>query len=143
MSPSIAAFYSSISTNDDFDKCFDFKDRKLIQAVPERPYVALLLKENALDVNIRKELPENHLSTLEDIASLVEAEMDADEEDGFFTSELGIFYVEGKNQEVFAVSVSVFFGYVQIIASPLNDPNEDGYDWGKYCRIYCPGKASL
>ncbi len=106
-----------------------------------RPYVALLLKANAYDKDIRKELPETHLSTLEDIAGLIEARPDGSP--GFLLNNgyANIFYVEGKNGEVFAVGVRWgsgsrgwgVYGW---------EVGEDG-NWNAGHQVLCPGNAAL
>jgi hypothetical protein len=106
-----------------------------------RPYVALLLKANAYDKDIRKELPETHLSTLEDIAGLIEAQPDGSP--GFLLNNgyANIFYVEGKNGEVFAVRVHWYSDYREWI---VHDWKLDEFgDWGAGRQVLCPGNAAL
>lgn len=110
-------------------------------SAPERPYVASLLKANAYSKDIRKELPEIHLSTLEDIAGLIEAQSNG--KLGFLLANghANIFYVEGKNGEVFAVDV--YWG---------SDDREwfvnewrlgEGGGWFANNQVLCPGNAAL
>lgn len=103
-----AAFYQTgtgLYVYDTFADRLDVNARQAVDSAPEHPYVASLLKANAYDKDIRKELPETHLSTLEDIAGLIEAQPNG--KSGFLLSNgyANIFYVEGKNGEVFAVNV--------------------------------------
>ncbi|MBP9698209.1 MAG: hypothetical protein KBD65_03395 [Candidatus Moranbacteria bacterium] len=90
---------------DAFVDCLDLKARRAVDSAPERPYVASRLKANAYDKDIRKELPETHLSTLEDIAGLIETQRSG--KSGFLLNNgyANIFYALGKNGEVFAVDV--------------------------------------
>lgn len=119
----------------------DVNARQTVDSAPERPYVASLLKANAYDKDIRKELPEDHLSTLEDIAGLIEAQPNGKEGILLTNGYANIFYVEGKNGEVFAVFVRWF---------------SDGRGWrvrvwllgerGRWFaggRVLCPGNAAL
>ncbi len=110
-------------------------------SAPERPYVASLLKSNAYDRNIRRELPENHLSTLEDIAGFIEAQPHGKE--GFLLTNgyANMFYVLGKNDQVFNMDViwhsddhewNVFDGTL----------DEDG-GWRAKDQVLCPGNAAL
>ncbi|QQS21174.1 MAG: hypothetical protein IPL87_01420 [Candidatus Moraniibacteriota bacterium] len=116
--------------------------RTTVGLAPERPYVALCLKERDCDKAIRANLPETHLSTLEDIAGLIEAQSGGKSgllfNDGF----VNIFYVEGRNGEVFAVCVfwdseddCRWFVSSRVLG-------EDG-DWGDACQVLCPGTAVL
>ena len=84
---------------------FDLGAKKTVDSTPERPYVASLLKAYACDRDIRKELPETHLSTLEDIAALIEAQPRAQPGLLLNNGKPNIFYIEGKNNEVFAMSI--------------------------------------
>lgn len=135
-----AGFYqtgASLFVSDTFADRFELSNREIVDSAPERPYVALLLKENAYDRDIRKELPDTHLATLEDIAGLIETQL------GFLLNNgyANIFYVEGKSGEVFAVVVSW---------------HSDGRRWSVYdwqldslsywndgIYVLCPGNAAL
>ncbi len=126
---------------DTFADRLDVNARQTVDSAPERPYVASLLKANAYDKDIRKELPENHLSTLEDIAGLIEAQSGG--KSGFLLNNgyANIFYVEGKNGEVFAVDVRWYSGYREwnVRAWKL-----DGFGWWRADRqALCPGNAAL
>lgn len=142
---SVAEFYQTgtgLYVYDMFADCLDLKARQMVDSAPERPYVVSLLKVSAYDTDIRKELPKAHLSTLEDIAGLIEAQPNG--KSGFLLNNgyANIFYVEGKNGEVFAVDVSWNSGY----RSSWNV-----YVWGlgkigKWCtgdQVLCPGNAAL
>jgi len=139
-----AEFYQTgtgLYVYDTFADRLDLNTRKTVDSAPERPYVASLLKANAYDNDIRKELPETHLSTLEDIAGLIEAQPGG--KSGFLLSNgyANVFYVEGKNGEVFAVSVT------------WDSDNREWFvfDWelgesGKWfagLQVLCPGNAAL
>lgn len=119
----------------------DVNARQTVDSAPERPYVASLLKANAYDKDIRKELPEDHLSTLEDIAGLIEAQPGG--KSGFLLNNgyANIFYIEGKNGEVFAVNV--FWGSVD--RGWFVDGWELGEDggWDADNQVLCPGNAAL
>lgn len=101
-------FYQSdtgLCDSDTFADRFDLSVRKMADSTPERLYVASLLKANAYDRDIRKDLPDEHLSTLEDIASLIEAQPNGKKGILLTNGWANIFYVEGKNGEVFVVGV--------------------------------------
>ena len=139
-----AEFYQTglyVYVYDTFADRLDLSARQTVDSAPERPYVASLLKANAYDKDIRKELPENHLSTLEDIAGLIEAQRSG--KSGFLLNNgyANIFYVEGKNGEVFAVGV----GWVSVSRQWLVGGWRLGED-GEWCADYpvlCPGNAAL
>ena len=126
---------------DSFADHLDLHAKQAVDSAPERPYVASLLKANAYDRDIRKELPETHLSTLEDIAGLIEAQPNG--KSGFLLNNgyANIFYVEGKNGEVFAVIVGCLSDYRMW--------NVDGWQlgefgtWGAVNQVLCPGNAAL
>lgn len=88
-----------------FTDRLDLRTRPMVDSAPERSYVASFLKVKAYNEDIRKELPETHLSTLEDIAGLIEAQPDG--QSGFLLNNgyANLFYVLSKNGEVFAVDV--------------------------------------
>ena len=119
----------------------DVNARQTVDSAPERPYVASLLKANAYDKDIRKELPENHLSTLEDIAGLIEAQPNG--KSGFLLNNgyANIFYVEGKNGEVFAVLVLWFSDFRQwhVGVWELGGVGR----WRSDVQVLCPGNAAL
>jgi hypothetical protein len=125
---------------DSFLERFDLGVRS-VESAPERLYVASLLKEDAYDRDIRRELPENHLSTLEDVAGFIKAQPDGKE--GFLLNNgyANIFYVEGKNGEVFVVSVSWSSGSREwdVLDWSLGG---DG-DWSSDNYVVCPGNAAL
>ena len=139
-----AEFYQTglyVYVYDTFADRLDLSARQTVDSAPERPYVASLLKANAYDKDIRKELPENHLSTLEDIAGLIEAQRSG--KSGFLLNNgyANIVYVEGKNGEVFAVGV----GWVSVSRQWLVGGWRLGED-GEWCADYpvlCPGNAAL
>ena len=139
-----AEFYQTglyVYVYDTFADRLDLSARQTVDSAPERPYVASLLKANAYDKDIRKELPENHLSTLEDIAGLIEAQRSG--KSGFLLNNgyANIFYVEGKNGEVFAVGV----GWVSVSRQWLVGGwrlGEDGL-WDADSPVLCPGNAAL
>jgi hypothetical protein len=115
--------------------------RQTVDSAPERPYVASLLKANAYDKDIRKELSETHLSTLEDIAGLIEAQPNG--KSGFLLNNgyANIFYVEGKNGEVFAVLVrwNSDNRYWYVSDWELGERGK----WGADDQVLCPGNAVL
>lgn len=124
-----------------FSERLNLSARQTVDSAPERPYVASLLKANAYDTDIRKKLPETHLSTLEDIAGLIEAQPNG--KSGFLLNNgyMNIFYVEGKNGVVFAVFVFWYsvrrrwyvHGWILV---------EYGC-WRAGYQVICPGNASL
>ena len=117
----------------------DLNARQTVDSAPERPYVSLLLKVNGYDKDICKELPETHLSTLEDTAGLIEAQPGG--KSGFLLNNgcANIFYVEGKNSGVFAVGV----GW----SSGAREWNVDDWridasgEWAADRHVLCPGNA--
>ena len=139
-----AAFYQTstgLYVYDTFADRLDLSARKTVDSAPERPYVASLLKANAYDTDIRKELPDTHLSTLEDIAALIEAQRSG--KSGFLLSNgyANIFYVEGKNGEVFAVRVHWGSGSRRwfVVDWELVEYGS----WFAGGRVLCPGNAVL
>mgnify|MGYP003455608088 FL=1 len=124
-----------------FADCLDLHAKPTVDSAPERPYVASLLKANAYDKNIRKELPETHLSTLEDIAGLIEAQPNG--KSGFLLNNghANIFYVEGKNGEVFAVNVYWNSDYRKWDVGGWGQGERGG--WGAGRQVLCPGNAAL
>lgn len=139
-----AVFYQTgtgLYVYDTFADRLDLSARQMVDSAPERPYVASLLKANAYDKDIRKELPENHLSTLEDIADLIEAQPNG--KSGFLLNNgyANIFYVEGKNGEVFAV----FVLWSSVNREWLVDDWRLGVGggWDADNQVLCPGNAAL
>lgn len=112
-----------------------------VQAAPGRLYVASLLKLNADDQEIQKELPEECLSTLKDIAGFIEAQWNG--KSGLLLSNgyANIFYVLGKNGQIFVMNVSWI----------SDDRGWNVGDWefgvnGRWFagfQIICPGNAEL
>lgn len=136
-----------------FAEHFDLSIKQPVLALPkEIPYVASYLKGSAYDTDIRSELPETHLSTLADIAALIEAQTGG--KSGFLLSRgwptrPNIFYVEGKKGIVFAVSVRWVYG-----SRGSSDKNFPGWaifsselDWNGRReaddQVLCPGNAAL
>jgi len=114
---------------------------KIVDSAPERPYVALLLKMNVYNKEIRKELAENHLSAPEDIAALIKAQPAG--KFGFLLSNrrLNIFFVRGKYGEIFVMRVEWSSCYHEWILG-LSKLDQFGYlDAGR--QIICPGTAVL
>lgn len=139
-----AEFYQTgpgLYVYDTFADRLDVNARQAVDSAPERPYVASLLKANAYDKDIRKELPEIHLSTLEDIAGLIEAQPNG--KSGFLLSNgyANIFYVEGKNGEVFAVDAPWLSGGRKWRVSDWS-LDERGR-WRAGFQVFCPGNAAL
>lgn len=139
-----AEFYQTgtgLFVYDTFAYHFDLSAKKTVDSAPERPYVASLLKANAYDTDIRKELPETYLSTLEDIAGLIEAQPGGKSGLLLNNGYANIFYVEGKNGEVFAVSVNCGSGCRQwnVLDWELGEVG----DWLVGRRVLCPGNAAL
>ena len=126
---------------DTFANRLDLSARQTVDSAPERPYVVLLLKGNAYNKNIRKELPETHLSTPEDIAGLIEAQPVG--KSGFLLNNgyANIFYVEGKNGEVFAVDVYWRAGRRKWDVRDWK-LDENG-KWNAGYQVLCPGNAVL
>lgn len=120
---------------------FDLSARQTVDSAPERPYAAALLKANAHDTDIRNELPETHLSMLEDIAGFIEAQPNG--KSGFLLTNgyANIFYVEGKNGEVFAVRV--FWNSVSRLWHVGGWRLDEAGRWGAGRQVLCPGNASL
>ena len=139
-----AEFYQTgpgLYVDDTFADRLDVNARRTVDSAPERPYVASLLKANAYDMDIRKELPETHLSTLEDIAGLIEAQPNGKSGLLLNNGYANIFYVEGKNGEVFAVNVDW--------GSGNREWNVRGWElgeignWNAGRQVLCPGNAVL
>jgi hypothetical protein len=140
-----AEFYQTgtgLYVYDTFAERFDLSVRQAVDSAPECPYMASLLKANAYDKDIRKELPETHLSTLEDIAGLIEAQPGG--KSGFLLNNgnANIFYVEGKNGEVFAVHVCWRSAYRRWFVSVWGLV-EDGIGCFAGHQVLCPGNATL
>lgn len=126
---------------DSFRERLDIENRKLVPSAPERPYVASLLKSNAYDRDIRRELPENHLSTLEDIAGFIEAQPEG--KSGFLLNNgyANNFYVEGHNGEIFAVRVHWYSARLEWSVRVWRLGEGDG--WSAERQVVCPGNVSL
>lgn len=139
-----AAFYrtgAGLYVYDTFEDVLGLDVRQIVDSSPERSYVASLLKVTAYDTDIRKELPETHLSTLEDIAGLIEAQPNG--KSGFLLNNgyANIFYVKGKNDKVLVVDARWF----------SVERRWRVFDW-KLCvlglwpidyQVLCPGNAVL
>ena len=126
---------------DTFADRLDVNARQTVDSAPERPYVASLLKVNAYDTGIRKELPEIHLSTLEDIAGFIEAQPGGKSGLLLNNGYANIFYVEGRNGEVFAVLVDWFSDDRKWGVSGWELGGRSSWRAGN--RVLCPGNASL
>lgn len=126
---------------DTFADRLELHARQTVDSAPERPYVASLLKASTHDTDIRSELPDEHLSTLEDIAGLIEVQRSG--QSGFLLTDgsVNIFYVKGKNGKVFAVLV--------LWLSGGRGWNVHGWGlgalggWRAGSQVLCPGNASL
>lgn len=126
---------------DTFADRFDLSARKTVDSAPERPYVASLLKAKAYDGDIRKELPGTHLSTLEDIAGLIEAQPGGKSGFLFSNGYTNIFYVDGKNGEVFAVRVRWYSDNRKWSVSDWKLDEDGRWDTGN--QVLFPGNAVL
>ncbi len=124
-----------------FEECLDIRSREKVASAPERTYVSLELMQRAYDTAIRAGLPKHHLSTLEDIAALVEAQRGGKK--GFLLNDgwANIFYVEGKNGEVFAVDVCWGAGTREWCV--LDWGLDVLGDWNAGRRVLCPSNAVL
>lgn len=124
---------------DSFRNRFDFEAP--IQAVSDQPYVASLLKSDAKDWDIRKELPETHLSTLEDIAGFIEVQPNGKE--GFLLTNgyVNLFYVMGKEGVVIVVDI---YWSAECRGWDVRGWNlDEGGRWLAGYQVLCPGTASL
>lgn len=142
----VAAFYQNcaglwVSPSFSFRDRFDVEARGVVESALSRLYVALLLKADAYDTDIRKELPETHLSTLEDIASLIEAQPGGKPGLLLNNGYANIFYVEGKDGEVFAVVVH-WNSDDRTWNVSYWSLDEAGY-WGTARQVLCPRNAVL
>ncbi len=142
---SAAEFYQTghgLYVHDTFIDRLNLSISQIGDSTLERPYIASLLKVNAYDKDIREELPKTHLSTLEDIAYLIEAQSNGQSgfllNRGYYTN---IFYVEGKNSKVLAVGVSWDSSNCDwnVYSWKLG---EGGY-WPTENQVLCPGIAAL
>lgn len=141
---SAAAFYQTstgLYVSGTFADRLDLNARQTVDSAPERPYVASLLKANAYDTDIRKELSEEHLSTLEDIASLIEAQPDGKSGLLLNNGYANIFYVEGKNGEVFAVDVR-WYSLLRRRWGVSDWELDEVGDWPAGHQVLCPGNAA-
>lgn len=141
----MAAFYqtrSGLYVYDTFADHLDLNTRQTVDVTPERPYVALCLKAGAYDGDIRKALPEWHLSMLEDIASLIVAQPGG--QPGFLRNngQPNPFYVAGKNDQVFLMNICWLSGYREW---RIFDRLFDGYGDFRFTddQVFCPGTAVL
>jgi len=101
----LAKFYQMRTGPYVFDAFIDHFDLKFVGSSSQRLYMTAHLKENACDTDIRRELSEVHLSRLEDIASFIKRQSGG--KLGFLLNNgcVNIFYVKGKNGEIFAVLI--------------------------------------
>lgn len=141
---SVAEFYQTrpgLYVYDTFAGRLDLGARQAVDSAPVRPYVASLLKANAYDTDIRKELPDTHLSTLEDIAGLIEAQPNG--QSGLLLNNgwANIFYVEGKNGEVFAVFVDWYSDRHEWLV--VDYELDEFVKWDAASQVLCPGNAAL
>jgi hypothetical protein len=141
----VAAFYHRIGIHGTFADRLGLNTRQMVNSVPEKPYVALLLKADAYDRDIRKELPERqHLSTPEDIAALIDSQPGG--KPGFLLTnencfEQSICYVEGRNGEVVTMVIGWHDTDRQWV---VGDWRRDGYGyWYAGNQVLCPGYMSL
>lgn len=139
---SVAVFYqfTGLHLSDTFLDRFGLNARQRnVDPTPERPYVALLLKANAYNQDIRLELPKTHLSRHEDIAGLIEAQPSG--KSGFLlTNGWGnIVYVEGEKG---VVDVSWCSASRRWHVRDLELDHRFGY-WPAGCQVICPGTAVL
>lgn len=101
----LAKFYQTRTGLYVFDVFIDCFDLKFVGSSSRRLYMTAHLKANACDTDIRRELSEMHLSRLEDIASFIKRQSGG--RLGFLLNNgcVNIFYVKGKNGEIFAVPI--------------------------------------
>ncbi len=138
-----SAFYQTrtgLYVDNSFADRLDLSARQTVNSAPERPYVVLILKERAYDKDIYKELPaETRLSTMEDIASLIEAQPNGKLGLLLNNGYANIFYVKEKNGKVFIMSVSWDSDdrYWSICGGRLD--NRGGSCWFPGIQIICPG----
>lgn len=136
-----AAFYQTGTGLHIFDTFRERFNLGLAQLAPSQPYVASLLKANAYDKDIRKELPETHLSTLEDIAALIVAQPGGKLGLLLHGGHANIFYVKGCNGEVLAVNVNSYTDrYRWCVISWRQGENGK---WNVGDQILCPGVAII
>lgn len=140
-----AEFYQNsarVVISDDLADCLDLSARTTTDSIPERSYVALLFKDDASDLAIRAELPEAHLSTLEDIAVFIEAQPNG--ESGFLINDgcVTLFFVEGKNGAVCRVPVfwERMLHWWRIETWKFVLPEDEG---GAIYQVVCPGDAAI
>lgn len=142
---STAAFYQNgpdLNVNNSFADRLDLRARRTLDSAQERLYVASRLKPNAYDTDIRRGLPEVHLSLLEDIAGLIEAQPRGKSGILLNDGSKNIFYVKGKYGDVYAVGVSWGFGYGGLWV--VHDYGLDEYGrWNADSQVLFPGNASL
>lgn len=126
---------------DSFRDRLDVEVRTVLECTPARPYVASTLKADAYDKDIRKDLVDEHLSTLEDIAGLIVAQPKGKQ--GFLLNNgyANIFYVEGKEGVVFAVRVG--WDSDNRLWHLRDWELDELGDWYSDYHILCPGHAAL
>ncbi len=140
-----AEFYQvsgiDLYVHDTFADRLDLSARKTADSASERPFVALLLKTKSYDKDILKELPKDHLSTLDDIAGFVEAQYNR--ESGFLLNNgyLNLFYVEGKNNEVVVCPYWDFKYRRRWCVREFLPDTVPG--WNAGYRVFCPGNTVL
>ncbi len=124
--------------------------REVVETTPERSYVSFRLEACAFDWEIAAELPDECLSRLEDIASLIEAQPKG--APGFLVSEPitpNLFFVEGVNRQLLTATVSWLpeelgnrwgFGVFKFIVSNEDRPRvkDEGF-WCRGVQFVCPG----
>ncbi len=128
-----------LDVRDSFHERFDLEAPS--QSTGGRPYVASLLKSNAYDRDIRRQLPENHLSTLEDIAGFIEDQPNGKKGVLLTKDYANIFYVLGKNSQVFVVYVCWYSATHRWVVRVF-DLGENG-EWSAWNQVLCPGNAAL
>jgi hypothetical protein len=96
---------NEISLGYGFGVLLDLRARRVVTFAPERTYVSCKVREETCGASILADLPNGYLSTLEDIAMLIEMEQSG--ERGVLRSKesCNVFLVEGRNAEVFSVNV--------------------------------------
>ncbi|MFZ3031794.1 MAG: hypothetical protein WA082_02050 [Candidatus Moraniibacteriota bacterium] len=139
---------------DSLANLFDLSTWQAASSTPARPYVASFLKTNADDKDIRLELPERHLSTLEDIAALMFNQRGG--KSGFLLNNgrANTFYALGKNGEVCNVDV-YWYSYnrkwdarrrriVEYSKWDIRGWRLGEYDkWSAGNQVLCPGYVAL
>lgn len=117
----LAEFYQTrdgLYIHETLSYLFDLATEETINSALERPYVALLLKTAASSKKICEKLPENHLSTLRDIAYFIETQPDGKLGFLFNNDYSKILFVKNENNEVLCVHVNW-----------CDDPTSDEEKW--------------